>query len=122
MSAQQSFSRIENELLHQYRPGVAAAATQEEVRQQFARAVCTLLEQAGNGGIRCRHEDVELLPEATPAWRLSPALTAQEAFAAVARDSDLNAILARLAEQAVHRCAHLAKHREKTNTNQWHRH
>lgn len=120
MSAQQSFSRQEHEILPQYRPAVAAASTQEEVRKVFARATCALLEQASKDTVKCRHEDVTLLPDAAPHYRLADALQAQPAFAAIATDSDLHAILGRLAEQAVHRCVHLAKHREKTNTNTYH--
>lgn len=119
MTDQKSFNKFENELIHQYRKQVAAAESVEEVRKYFARTVCELLEKAGNGAVRCRHEDVTLQPAGTPHYVLSEAITGQAAYQAMARNSDLAAILARLAEPAVHRHVHLAKHPEKTNTNNY---
>ncbi|MFZ5757195.1 MAG: hypothetical protein ACOY3X_09845 [Pseudomonadota bacterium] len=119
MTDQRSFTRFENELVHRYRRDVAAAGSMAEVRQCFSRTVCELLAKAGNDAVRCRHEDVTLLPAAEPGYALSAAITGQAAYQRLAKDSDLGAILARLAGPAMHRHAHLARHPEKTNTNSY---
>lgn len=120
MTDQKSFSRIENELLHQYRRNVGAAESLEEVKQQFSRTVCELLLRASDEAVRCRHEDVVMQPATAPHYRLADGLTAQPAFQAIWQGSDLPAILARLVEPAVHRHTHLAKHPEKTNAKIFH--
>lgn len=120
MTDQRSFNKFENEVVHQYRRNVAAAESMEDVRKQFARTVCELLGKASADAVRCRHEDVVLQPDATPHYRLAESLTAQAAFQRIWQDSDLPAILHRLAEPAVHRHMHLAKHPEKTNAKMFH--
>lgn len=121
MTDQKSFTKAENEVVHLYRKNVTAADTLDEVRKYFARTVCDLLLKASADAVRCRHEDVMLQPAgAAPHYTLADTLTAQPAFQAIWQNSDLSAILARLAEPAVHRFAHLAKHPEKTNTNNYH--
>lgn len=119
MTDQKSFTKIENEVVHQYRKNVAAATSVEEVKKYFQRTVCELLEKASGEQVRCRHEDVTLLPGTAPHYRLDDAITGQAAYQAIAKNSDLGAILARLVEPAVHRHTHLAKHPEKTNTNNY---
>jgi len=120
MSGQKSFTHVENEVVHEYRKNIAAASTVGEVKEYFARAVCALLGQASADAVRCRHEDVNLLPTHVPHYTLSDGLSAQPAFQAIWNGSDLPAILGRLVEPAVHRCVHLGKHEEKTNTNNYH--
>ena len=120
MSNQQSFTRIENELVHEYRRNVSAAESANEVRQHFAHTVCALLAGASNDGIRCRHEDVTLQPATAPHYAISEVVTSLPAFQSVWKDSDLPAILQRLVDPAVHRIAHLAKHGEKTNSKIFH--
>ena len=120
MSDQKSFTKFENEVVHQYRKNITAADTVEEVRKYFARTICELLEKASGDAVRCRHEDVTLLPAKAPYYALADSLTAQPAFKAIWQDSDLSAIIARLVDGAVHRHVHLEKHREKTNTNNYH--
>lgn len=122
MTTQRSYVSLEREILPAYRKEVASAATVHEVQQQFARAVCALVEQASAGAVRCRHEDVSLLPAQAPHYTLSEAMSAQAAFQDVWRDSDFAVIVGRLAEPAVHRCVHLGKHAEKTNTNHYIKH
>jgi len=122
MSDQRSYAALEREILPAYRKEVAAAASAHEVQQQFARAVCALVEKASAGAVRCRHADVTLLPSQAPHYTLSEDMTAQAAFQAVWNDSDIAVIFARLAEPAVHRCVHIGKHAGKTNTNHYIKH
>lgn len=119
MTDQRSFNKFENEVVPSYRKNVAAAATTEEVKNHFARTVCELLDKASAGAVRCRHEDVVLLPMQAPHYSLAESLTGQAAFQSIWQGSDLPAILARLVDPAVHRHTHLAKHPEKTNTNSY---
>lgn len=120
MTDQRSFNKFENELVHQYRKNVGAAESMEDVKKHFARTVCELLAKASDDAVRCRHEDVVLVTDGTPTYRLAEAITGQPAFQAMWQGSDLPAILARLAEPAVHRHMHLAKHPEKTNAKMYH--
>lgn len=119
MPDQKSYTKFENEVLHQYRKHVAAAESVEEVKKYFARTVCDLLAKASADQVRCRHEDVALQPAKAPHYALAQELTGQPAFQAIWNDSDLPAILSRLVEPAVNRHTHLAKHPEKTNTNNY---
>lgn len=119
MADQKSYTKFENEVVPQYRKNVTAAESVEDVKKYFARTVCELLQKASGDQVRCRHEDVALQPAAAPHYALADSLTGQAAFQALWKNSDLAAILARLVEPAVHRYAHLAKHPEKTNSNNY---
>lgn len=120
MTDQKSFTKFENDVVHQYRKNIMAADSAEEVGKYFARTVCELLEKASAEAVHCRHEDVTFLPTKTPCYGLAESLTAQPAFQTIWQASDLAAIFTRLVEPAVHRYTHLEKHREKTNTNNYH--
>ena len=73
-----------------------------------------MLFRSTNGDVAADYEDISLLPGQDPCYALSPQLTNSTAIKALA-DSDLNAILARLSEQAAHRFKHVAKNNTKTN-------
>lgn len=120
MTDQRSYNKLENEVVHQYRRNVAAAESMEDVKKHFARTVCDLLVRASGEKVRCRHEDVSLRPDDAAHYALSEEVTAQPAFQAIWKDSDLSAILTRLVEPAVHRHVHLSKHPEKTNAKMYH--
>lgn len=120
MTDQRSFNKFENEVVHQYRRNVGAAESMEDVKKHFARTVCDLLLKASDDKVVCRLEDVTLRPADGVLYALSSEVTSQPAFRAIWEKSDLPAILTRLAEPAVHRHMHLAKHPEKTNSKMYH--
>ncbi len=114
MTAMMSLSKYENQVLPKLRDQLNHAESVEDVKKFFVGVVQEFLGLATDGDVTADYEDISLLPEQTPSYGLSPQLTNNTAIKALA-DSDLNAILARLSEQAANRYKHVAKNNIKTN-------
>ena len=62
MTRQQSFTRIENELLPRFRKQVSEAETTGEVQKFFRHCLRDLFAQASAGRVSAADEDISLLP------------------------------------------------------------
>lgn len=116
MEKQVSFSKQENEALPLFRQRISNAESTEDVKKFFGYTGKALLEEIFSDQIDLRYEDVMLVTDKAPYYRISQNLKASEAFKAVWDSSDLHRVVARFAETAMKRCKHLNKHPEKTES------
>lgn len=114
MTRQQSFTRIENELLPRFRKQVSEAETTGEVQKFFRHCLRDLFAQASAGRVSAADEDISLLPEGEETFRIGDRVRAAPGFAEIWEASDLPQIVTRFAEAARNRFRHLAKNPEKT--------
>ena len=114
MSKQISFTRIENDLLPEYRRKIGMAESTEDIKKFFVYTIQELLQRAFDGKIAVAYEDIALDPDNPPHYRLSETLRTQEEFAAVWPGSDLAHIIARFTETAMNHYRHLARNPDKT--------
>jgi hypothetical protein len=91
------------------------AESEEDVKKFFVETVERLLSMATGRGVTPKYNDIMLVPEKSPWYRIAPDLLNSEALKAL-RSSDFDAVMKRLAEPAAHRYQHVAKHPEKTRS------
>jgi hypothetical protein len=115
MAKQLSFTKLEHEALHPFRQKLNNAESAEDVRNLFLYSINSLFENIFGDELSLGGEDITLLPEAEPCFRLSERVVSLERFSAVWADSDLSRVIERFAEPAVSHLKHLGKHPEKTD-------
>ena len=113
MTKMMSLTKYEHQVVPKLRDQLNQAESVEDVKKFFIGNIQELLALATDGSLTADYEDIILLPDQQPSYSLSTQLTSNAAVVALA-DSDLNAVLTRLAEQAAHRYKHLAKNNSKT--------
>ena len=114
MTRQQSFTRIENDLLPQFRKQISEAESIEDVRNFFRYCVRELFSQASGGRVVAGDEEISLVPEGEELFRIGERVRSTAAFAEIWEGSDLPQIVTRFAEAARNRHRHLARNPEKT--------
>ena len=114
MTEMMSLTKYEHQVLPGLRNRLNQSESVEDVKKFFIATVQDLLSLATEGSLSADYDDISLLPGQTPYYSLSSRLTDNASIKALA-DSDLTAILKRLAEQAAHRHTHLMKNNTKTN-------
>lgn len=111
-----SFTKFEHELLPHYREALNSAESNEVVRAAFAATARDLCAGAVQDDAAIGPDDFRLDPVAGDGFVVSERLRRQPGFTALIEGSDLGRILKRLAELAIKRHKHLAKHLERTET------
>lgn len=109
-----SFTKYEHQVLPKYREQLNHAESVEDVKKFFIGTIQKLLQLATAGNLTVAYEDISLLPDEQPGYSLEPQIKNSTEMKEM-DNSDINAILKRLAEQAVHRHKHLEKNNTKTN-------
>lgn len=114
MTWMRSYTKFENELVQDYRQRVNLAETEHDVQLAFARLLRELLGRIMGTEVVLEEGDVRLDPGSEQGYRLGPGITANEEFAGLWMDSDLEAVLQRQAATGVKRLKHMVKRPEKT--------
>ncbi|MFO7604357.1 MAG: hypothetical protein R6X06_11165 [Gammaproteobacteria bacterium] len=114
MTQMMSLTKYEHQVLPKFREQLNQAESVEDVKKFFIGTIQEFLGLATEGCLAANYEDIALLPDNEPSYRLAPGVTDSEAIKALA-SSDLKAVLQRMAEQASHRYKHLNKNTLKTN-------
>jgi hypothetical protein len=114
MTQMMSFTKYEHQVLPKYRDQLNQAESVEDVKKFFIGTIQEFLGLATNGHLAVAYEDISLLPDEQPGYSLEPQIKNSDEMKELV-NSDINAVLKRLAEQAVHRHKHLAKNNMKTN-------
>ncbi|MEJ2688683.1 MAG: hypothetical protein P8130_01785 [Deltaproteobacteria bacterium] len=115
MEKKRSFTKIEQDVRHNYRNNLNLAASPEEVKKFFVYAVQDFIKQAFAGRVTVEFGDIGLDCKAEGGFICSPALRANQEFMQSWEDSDLQRILGQFAESATNRIRHLEeKHPDKT--------
>lgn len=114
MRGSDSYTKYENEVIHKYRDNLNHAESVEDVKKFFSYTMQELMHKVFDNQLDIHYEDVQLSVNGNPGYSISSELKRQTAFAQVWEDSDLPAIVSRLAESGIHRFRHLSGHPEKT--------
>ncbi|MDX9786487.1 MAG: hypothetical protein RBT11_06915 [Desulfobacterales bacterium] len=116
MEMQISFSKQENEALPLFRQRLSSAESIEDVKKFFVYTSKEILEDIFSNQLEVNYEDVALMTEEAPYYKISAGLNASETFKSVWNNSDLQHVVSRFAKTAMKRCKHLDKHPEKTES------
>ena len=114
MTQMMSLTKYEHKVLPKLRDQLNQAESVEDVKKFFIGTIQEFLGIATNGNVSAAYEDISLLPDQEPHYSLAAPVTDSAAIKEL-ENSDLKAILQRLAEQAAHRYKHLTKNNSKTN-------
>ena len=115
MSKQHSFTKLENEALHDFRKKLSNAESTEDIRNFFTRTTQSLFETVFEGELSFDPDDIRLIPDAAPHYVLGEQIWLTDVFNDMWQNSDLPRVVGRFADAAVHRFKHIAKHPEKTD-------
>ena len=114
MTMQLSFSKIENELLPEYRRKIGSAESTEDVKKFYAYTMLDLFRQVFAGKIEPGFDDIALMPDRKPSFVISSGLNDKEDFTFIWNTSDLPNVVSRFTETAVKHYRHLEKNPKKT--------
>ncbi len=114
MTQMMSLTKYEHQVLPKLRDQLNQSESVEDVKKFFISTIQEFLGLATEGNLSAGYEDIALMPEQAPYYSLSSQVIDSEAIKDLS-DSDLNAVLQRLAEQAANRHKHLTKNNTKTN-------
>ena len=98
MTRQFSFSAFERSLLRQFREKMNKAESVEEVKKVFTKTVEELLKNVLDQKVLVTAEDLTLLPDAEPLYRISDRLQEDERLKSYWTHSDLPHVIHRLAD------------------------
>ena len=114
MTQMMSLTKYEHQVLPKLRDQLNQSESVEDVKKFFISTIQEFLELATEGNLSADYEDISLLPDQSPYYSLSSQIMDSAAIKELG-DSDLDAVLQRLAEKAAHRHQHLSKNNTKTN-------
>lgn len=120
MTKNVSFSRIENEVVRKFRQNLSLAESTEDVKKFFFYTIQDLIREASEGKLMVEYEDIAFDPDQEEYFAISRGLLEDDFFSTLWQDSDLHAIVKRLALKGFKTHKHLAKHREKTEAKMYH--
>lgn len=110
-----SFRKFEHVILPRFRQEINEAESTEDIRKAFVSSIIDFCENAFEGSLSVRYDDVEFKPHEAPYFSLAQRLLEDERVRSVWKESDLRNVIAQFAEQAMNHYKHFEKHHEKTN-------
>ena len=116
MTKQQSFTKIENKLLPEFRKRIGSAESTEDVKKFYVYTMQNLFNQVFSGKIDLEYEDVVLLPDQTPSFSLNKRIEGMKDFTSVWNSSDLPHIVSHFTDSALKHLKHLEKNPAKTES------
>ncbi len=111
-----SYVHLEREFTKPYRSELNKVKRSEEVERIFSRTVINLLSKISNDVNDSLEEYVKLTPNSSPFYKLENPLMQIEEVSSAISNSDLPAILSRLAEDAKNRYIHLINDDDRSET------
>ncbi|MFZ5759772.1 MAG: hypothetical protein ACOY4H_07930 [Thermodesulfobacteriota bacterium] len=114
MTTQLSFSKIENELLPEFRRKIGAAESTADVKKFFVYTMQELFRQVFAGQIEVGFDDIALLPNQAPPYSISATVQDHDSFSVIWASSDLPHVISRFTETALNRYRHLEKNPGRT--------
>ncbi len=116
MAQQISFTKYENEVLPDFRKKLNLAESTEDVVNFFAHTIMELCKNIFEGKIDFGREDITLILNRDPYYKINERLLTSDAFTSVWNDSDLPRVIGRFAKSAMNRFKRLEKYSEKSDT------
>jgi hypothetical protein len=115
MAPQISFTKYENEVLPDFRKKINLAESTEDVINCFVQTITELCHTVFEKKIDFGFEDISLILDHEPHYKMNKRLYGSDEFAAVWNDSDLPRVIGRFAKSAMNRYKRLEKYSEKTD-------
>jgi len=116
MKKQMSFTKHEHEILPNFRQMMNKAESTEDVKKFFVYSVKELFKRAFEEKIDFRNDDFELLPGSESYYTVTERFFTSNDLGSIWNNSDISLLIKKLAKSAAHRCKHLEKHPEKTES------
>jgi hypothetical protein len=116
MSPQISFTKYENEVLPDFRKKLNLAESTEDVINFFGQTITELCSSIFEGKIGIDYEDITLILNHEPHYKINKRLFNSDEFTSVWNASDLSRVIGRFAKSAMNRYKRLEKYSEKTDT------
>jgi len=116
MAPQISFTKYENEFLPDFRKKLNLAESTEDVINFFIHTAMELFKSIFADNVEFRDEDITLILDKDPHYRVDERLFVSDEFASVWKSSDLPRVLGRFAKSAMNRYKRLEKYSEKSDT------
>ena len=107
MIKQQSFTKIEDELLPEFRRRIGTAESTEDVKKFYAYTMQDLFVRIFSAKIDLEYGDVVLLPDQSPLFSFNERIQGMEDFTSVWNSSDLPHIVSRFRDSALKHLKHL---------------
>ena len=114
MTQMMSLTKYEHQVIPKLRDQLNQSESVEDVKKFFIGNIQEFLGLATEGKLSADYDDISLLPDQKPYYSLSSNIVDSAAIKELG-NSDLDAVLQRLAEHAAHRYQHLTKNNTKTN-------
>ncbi len=116
MAQQISFTKYENEVLPDFRKKLNLAESTEDVINFFAHTTMELFKNVFADKVDFGHEDITLILDREPHYKVNKRLFASDEFTSIWNDSDLPRVIGRFAKSAMNRFKRLEKYSEKSDT------
>jgi len=116
MSPQISFTKYENEVLPDFRKKLNLAESTEDVINFFGHTITELGKSIFEGKIDIDYEDITLIFDHEPHYKINQRLFNSDEFTSVWNASDLSRVIGRFAKSAMNRYKRLEKYSETTDT------
>jgi hypothetical protein len=116
MAQQISFTKYENEVLPDFRKKLNLAESTEDVINFFAYTTMELFKSVFADKVDFGHEDITLILDREPYYKVNKRLFASDEFTSIWNDSDLSRVIGRFAKSAMNRFKRLEKYSEKSDT------
>jgi hypothetical protein len=116
MTTMLSFSLMEKKFLHEFRNRLNLSEDVNDVLNSFSNILSKLLNAVFDHRLSVGPSDIIFVSDGTPKFRFSQNILANNEFKAALKKSDIKNIINRFSYAAEHRCVHLRKHMEKTNS------
>jgi hypothetical protein len=116
MALQISFTKYENEVLPDFRKKLNLAESTGDVVNSFVHTIMELFKSVFTGKVDFGHDDITLILDRKPHYKVNKRLFALDAFTSIWNDSDLPRVIGRFAKSAMNRYKRLEKYSEKTDT------
>ncbi len=115
MAPQISFTKYENEVLPDFRKKINLAESTEDVINCFVQTITELCNTIFEKKIDFDYEDITLILDREPHYRMNQRFFGSDEFASIWKDSDLSRVIGRFAKSAMNRYKRLEKYSEKTD-------
>lgn len=116
MGKQISVVKHENSILPGFRNKISRAESTEDVKNFFVYSIQELLVNVFQDNKYQGYDAITLLVDREPYFEIKNTIMASDEFRKMWKNSDLQHVVRRLAETAVHRHWHLEKKPEKTTS------
>jgi len=116
MTRQASFSKIRNEMMHEFREKMHQSESTEDVKKFYAETMQSIFNKLLGRDQPVRFEDVSLSPSSSDGYVIDETLRERSLFQSAWGESDLPKIVSDFTKMALNRYAHLQKNHEKTRS------